>query len=155
MTFLKNMTLAICVLSLAHTAIMMLVPDRFRSEMRSVTALIAVVTLSSMFIHADISDISLELGKISFESKAVSRNELVQRELESRISEYIASFLEEDGVRIKKVSVGTTIDEQYSIFITEVGLILDPSESSREEQIRGTVTEKIGDIEVKIGYEEN
>lgn len=155
MMFLTDLTLTICVLSLICTALMMLVPDRFRREIRSVIALIAAVTVCAMLLGVDISDISSELGTLSFNKDLATHDRLVQDELEGRISEYIASFLLEDGIECKKVEVRTTIDEQRRISITEASLELDDRDRDRESKARSLIREKIGEIDVKISYEES
>lgn len=155
MKFLTNITLTVCVLTVVCTVLMMLVPDRFRREIRSVISLIAAVTIGAMLIGADFEDISYGLENLRFDSEAASHDRLVQDELETRIGEYIASFLSEEGVECKKVSVRTTIDEQRRISITEASLRLDVSASELDSFVRALIGEKIGEIDVKISYEES
>ena len=155
MSFLKHITLTVCVLSIIYTVLMMLVPDRFRRELRSVLSLLVVVSIGAMLLGADLSDISSEFSGISFSTELSSHDYLVQSELEERLAEYIESFLAEEGTFVKKVSVGTTIDEQRRISITKASLILDEADTGREQRIRALIEEKIGKIEVEISYEDS
>lgn len=154
MKFLSGLCFTVCVMSIVYTALMMLAPDRFRREIKGVFALVAVITVFSSFLHADLSDISEGLAGIDFERESYSRDELVKAELEERVAEYIKSFLAEEGIECKKISVRTTIDEQRRISISEASLEADLSQSGAEDLIRSLIAEKIGGIEVNIIYGE-
>lgn len=149
MTFLKDLTLAVCVLSAIHTVLMMLAPDRYRQELRTVVALAAAVTVCGFMLRADLSELSFGISELDPDSVSDQRNSLVQRELENKIEQYISSFLEESGTECKKVSVRTTIDGQSCIFITEVEITLDP-DGIDIQHVKEAVREKIGDVDVKI-----
>lgn len=155
MTLLRNLTLSVCILSLVHTVLIMLVPDRFRGEIRSVTALIIAVTVAGFMLNADFSDIPSGLGMQDFDSALETRNDLVKSELEAKVGEYIVSLLGQQGIESEKVSVRTTIDGQNSIFITEVSITLSQNDSPREESVRALVRDRIGDVDVEILYGDN
>lgn len=155
MRFLRDITMTVCILSLIYTALMMLVPDRFRRELRTVLAMTAAVTLGAMLLGADMSDISTQFGGLSFDAEDIQYKNMVQSELEARLEEYITTLLSESGTEVKKLTVRTTIDEQNRISITEASLELDGVYRGQEAQIRGLLSEKIGDIEVKISYEDS
>ena len=144
MSFLKNAVLTVCMLSVISTLFMMLVPDRFRRDIKSVISLIA-----------DFSDLGTDFNSIEFQQSTASRNRLIQSEVESRAADIIASFLEENGISCKNIAVRTTIDGQNSIFITETDILLDSSEKEREQFVRSIIAERVGDIEVKIRYEDS
>ena len=155
MKFLTSLTLTVCTLSILYTAVMMLVPDRFRRELRSVLSLITAVTLGAVIIGADFSDISARFESLSFESASYSRDDLVQADLEARIADYILSVLSDRGITCKKISVGTTIDEQRRISITKASLTLEKSFQAQDALITSLISAKIGDIEVNITYEDS
>lgn len=154
MSFLKTFTLAVCGLSVVGSVAMMLVPDRFRREMRAVIAISAFAAVAALVSGADFSDISsgLSFGEKPLDSP--SYEQLVCEELEAQVADYIESFLKEAGIDCKKVAVGTTIDGQYRIFITEASLKLDPSEKDKEDLARALIKEKIGEIKVEISCED-
>lgn len=154
MNLLKNITFVICVLSVGYTAVMMLVPDRFRAEIRSVFALAGVVTVVGMTAGADMSELPQKFADFD-ESGIVSENDLlIQAELEARVGEYLESLLREEGIICKKVSVGTTIDSLRRISITEADIWLDGGYADREGDIKELVRNKIGDIGLNINYED-
>lgn len=155
MRFLTSLTLTVCILSILYTAMMMLVPDRFRRELRSVLSLIVVVTLGAVILGADFSDISARFENLSFDSGTYSRDQLIQTELETRISDYIGTLLDEQGISCKKITVGTTIDELRRISITKASLTLDSAYQAREALITSLISKNIGDIEVNITYEDS
>lgn len=154
MNLLNNITFVICVLSVGYTAVMMLVPDRFRAEIRSVFALAGVVTVVGMAAGADMSELPQKFADFE-ESGIVSENDrLIQAELEARVGEYLESLLREEGIICKKVSVGTTIDSLRRISITEADIWLDSGYADREGDIKELVRNKIGDIGLNINYED-
>lgn len=155
MKFLTSLTLTVCTLSILYTAMMMLVPDRFRRELRSVLSLIAVVTLGAVIVGADFSDVSARFENLSFENGVYSRDSLVQAELEARIADCISDILSERGITCKKITVGTTIDELRRISITKASLTLDESFQAQDALITSLISAKIGDIEVNITYEDS
>ncbi len=154
MSFLRNITLLICTASLIYTAVLMLVPDRFRREIRSVLALAAAVAVGAVITNADLSDLSGVFGEINMPQSLESRDSLIQEELEERLCDYLESLLSEQGINVKKLTVGTTIDGQRRISITDAGIELDSVYRERESEIRALIGEKIGEIEVKISYED-
>lgn len=154
MKLITNLTLTICVLSLCSTAILMLAPDRYRREIRSVVSLVTVVSVGAIILGADYSDLPA-LPAYDFDAPLAASDELVQRELESRLSDYLFTFLEEEGITAKKVEVGTTIDNSRSIFITKASLWLDHDSAELVPFAEAKIKEKIGDIEVKIIYEDS
>lgn len=151
MKLISNLTLTVCVLSLASTVILMLVPDRFRREIRSVVSLVAVVSVGAIILGADYSDLPA-LPKADLDPQPAASDELVRLELESRLSDYVFTLLEEEGITVKKVEVGTTIDNSRSIFITKASLWLDPASERLAPLAEAKIKEKIGDIEVQIIY---
>ena len=154
MNLLNNITFVICVLSVGYTAVMMLVPDRFRAEIRSVFALAGVVTVVGIAAGADMSELPQKFEDFE-ESGIVSENDrLIQAELEARVGEYLESLLREEGIICKKVAVGTTIDSLRRIFITEADIWLDSGYADREGDIKELVRNKIGDIGLNINYED-
>lgn len=155
MRFLTSLTLTICTLSILYTAMMMLVPDRFRRELRSVLSLISVVTLGAVILGADFSDVNARFNSLSFDGSVSSRDRLIQSELETRIADYISTVLSEHGISCKKITVGTTIDEQRCISITKASLAVDESFRTQDALITSLIVNKIGDIEVKITYEDS
>lgn len=154
MKLILNLTLTVCVLSLASTALLMLVPDRYRREIRSVMSMVAVVSVGAMILGADFSDIPA-LSGMDFDSHLATSDALVQKNLENRLSDYIYTFLAEEGIPAKKVEVRTTIDNSRSIFITKASLWLDPASAQLEPLAEAKIKEKIGDIEVQIIYEDS
>lgn len=152
MKFLSEITLTVCVLSVICTVMMMLVPDRYRRDIRSVVSLIAAIAIIASVLGADFSDIGADFESISFQSGVETRNSLIQSDVEKRLEDYMTSFLAEKGIKCKNIRVRTTIDEQNSIFITEAELLLDSSDKEREPFIRSILAEKIGEIDVKISY---
>ena len=153
MRFLLGLTLTVCTVSVISTALMMLAPDRFRREIKAVISLITAVALCSAILKTDFSGLAEKFSLPDFDSEAVSNDRLIQGELESRISEYLQSLLEEEGIDVKKVSVGTTIDGNRRISITKASLRLGSEEKPREEQVRSLIAQKIGQIDVEIYYE--
>ena len=155
MRFLTSLTLTVCVLSILYTAMMMLVPDRFRRELRSVLSLITVVTLGAVILGADFSDISARFENLSFETGAYTRDQLIQNELETRIADYISTILYEHGISCKKITVGTTIDPERRISITKASLTVENTYLQQDALITSLIKQNIGDIEVKITYEDS
>ena len=155
MKFLTSLTLTVCVLSILHTAMMMLVPDRFRRELRAVLSLISFVTLGAVILGADFSDVASRFQNLTFDETAYTRDSLIQRDLEDRIAEYIGAVLLEKGIECKKIEVRTTIDEQRRISITKASLWCDKSYESDDAAITSLVKMKIGDIEVNTTYEDS
>ncbi len=155
MTLIKDLTLAICVLSLGYALLSVLVPDRYRSELRSIASLAAAVTVIGMISGADFGDVMTGFPEFSAEEGTYERERLICAELEERIGEYLSELLEEEGLGCKKVSVRTTIDGQNRISITEVGLVADGALREREGDIRALVLEKIGSVGIEIRYGES
>lgn len=151
MKTLAGITLAICALSVVHTALSMLAPDRYRREMRAIVALIAVAALAHVISGADFSYDDFDLGDISG-GTFLSRDDLIKKELEDKISDYIFSLLSERGIVPKKISVTATIDGQRRISITKASLTLDQSYREEEPKISSLIRENVADIPIDYFY---
>ena len=154
MDFLKDLTLTVCVVSLGCAVLLMLVPDKFRGELRSVLSLAAAVTVCAMLLGADFTEFSADLGDISFYPETSERAELICADLDGRLSAYAEEILKSEGIDFKKVSVRTTIDGQNSISITEVGVELPGYEQTRADEVRALISEKIGPLKINIRCED-
>lgn len=152
MKTLAGITLAVCALSVVHTALSMLAPDRYRREMRAIVALIAVAALAHVISGADFSYDDFDFGDISGSGTFLSRDDLIKKELEDKISDYISSLLSERGIVPKKISVTATIDGQRRISITKASLTLDQTYREEEPKISSLIRENVADIPIDYFY---
>ncbi len=151
MKTLAGITLAVCALSVVHTALSMLAPDRYRREMRTIVALIAVAALAHVISGADFSYDDFDFGDLSG-GAFLSRDDLIKKELEDKISDYISSLLSERGIVPKKISVTATIDGQRRISITKASLTLDRTYREEEPKISSLIRENVADIPIDYFY---
>lgn len=154
MTWLKNITLCICAYSLLHTIIKLLAPNRLYPQVKTVMSLLLAITVGTMLLNIDISDMSDQLNSISYSQNLSQEDELVVAEIEARLSDYLFSALSERGIEAKKVEVKTNIDEQYCISISEAWITVRPEDDAKSDTIKRIVKEKIGDINVFIDVSE-
>lgn len=154
MKFFTQTVLAAAVLGTLHILLLALAPDKYRREIKAIISLITVITIASLLSGADFSDITSSLKEIELSESVYSNDELVKKDLEGRIEQYLEALLSEQGIECKKISVGTTIDESRRIFITKASLRLSEEYSDREPEIRELIKTRIGEIGTEISYED-
>ena len=155
MSTIMNISAAICVLSLLHTIIALLSPERFRRQLGIVMSIISALVIGSMVLGADISFDDIELPDTgTFEQSYEKANELVVQELEDRLSEFVSKLMNERGIPAEKISVKTTIDESGSISISEVSMTVNGSKEVNGEKITDIIKNEIGKVKLTLEYSE-
>ncbi len=155
MSTIMNISAALCVLSLLHTIIALLSPERFRRQLSIVMSIISALVIGSMFLGADISFDEIELPNTdTFEQSYEKANELVVQELEDRLSEYVSNLMDEMEVPAEKISVKTTIDKSGSISISEVSMTVNGSKEVYGAKITEIIKSEIGKVKLTLEYSE-
>ena len=155
MSTIMNISAALCVLSLLHTIIALLSPERFRRQLSIVMSIISALVIGSMFLGADISFDEIELPNTdTFEQSYEKANELVVQELEDRLSEYVSNLMDEMEVPAEKISVKTTIDKSGSISISEVSMTVNGSKEVYGAKITEIIKSEIGKVQLMLEYSE-
>ena len=154
MTALKNLIFSLGVLVVLQFIFSTLAPERYRTAIKMALSLIAVAVVSAGILKIDFSDIYSSFPSITSELSKHESDQLILDELNSRLSEYIASLLENEGIVSEKISVDTTIDENRCISIIKASIVLGSEYEKDEAIIIGLIKSKIGDIEASISFVE-
>lgn len=102
MGLLKNITVSVCLLSLVYSVMMLLTPDRFKRQMKSVISIITAVTMGGLIISGGNAEDIFSSINIPSIGESQSSNTAVMRELEERLNEQIQKLMEENGIPIEK-----------------------------------------------------
>lgn len=154
MTALKNLMLSLSALFVLQFIFSMLAPERYRSAIKMALSLITVAVVSAGILKIDFSNIYSSFPSITSELSKHESDQLILDELNSRLSEYIASLLENEGIVSEKVSIDTTIDENRCISITKASIELGSEYEKDEIIVINLIKSKIGDIEVSLSFVE-
>lgn len=154
MTALRNLIFSLGVLVVLQFIFSTLAPERYRTAIKMAVSLIAVAVVSAGILKIDFSDIYSSFPSITSELSKHESDQLILDELNSRLSEYIASLLENEGIVSEKISVDTTIDENRCISIIKASIELGSEYEKDEAIIISLIKSKIGDIEVLISFVE-
>lgn len=155
MSIIKEITLLISAFSVAYCIIMLLTPDKYRRQIKSLVALTLTVSLGSVIIGADFdinSFISADYSKM--DSSYYIADDMVQKELEARLEHSIKSIFEENSIPIEKISVSTNIDKDNCIFISKISLTVSGSRKEYQLLIEQVAESRIGDVAVETVYTE-
>ncbi len=154
MGLLKNITVSVCVLSLVYSVMMLLTPDRFKRQMKSVISIIMAVTMGGLIINAGNGEDIFSSINIPSIGESQSSNAAVMRELEARLNEQIQKLMEENGIPIEKIDVSVDIDGDNCIFISKLEAQISGSRKLYEEKVRSLVKSDIGDVNLEIVFTE-
>ena len=154
MTALKNLMLSLSALFVLQFLFSLLAPEKYRPTIKMALSLIAVAVVSAGILKIDFSNIYSSFPSINTELSSYESDQLILDELNSKLSEYIASLLENEGIVSEKISVDTTIDENRCISIIKASIVLGSEYEKDEAIIIGLIKSKIGDIEVSISFVE-
>ncbi len=154
MEFLKNITISVCALSLVYSIMMLLTPDRFKRQMKSVISVIIAVTIGGIILHGGYDDDFLSSLEIpSFDARS-SSNEMMLTELEARLNVQIEKLIEEKGIPVEKVETDIDIDADNCIFISRLLIEVNGAKSEYEEKLRSIVKSDIGDVNLETAFAE-
>ncbi len=154
MGLLKNIAVSVCVLSLVYCIMMLLTPDRFKRQMKSVISIITAVTMGGLIISGSSGEDIFSSINIPSIGESQSSNAAVMRELEARLSEQIQRLMEENGIPVEKIDVSVDIDGDNCIFISKLAAQISGSQKLYEEKIRSLVKSDIGDVNLEIAFTE-
>ncbi len=156
MIFLKNLTISICVLSLMYFIIMLITPDRYKRQLRSLISIIAAVTIGGIVLGADFSfDGIPQIESESLNGSVSYADQLVISELEKRLEEQIGKMIQEAQIPMEKISVETNIDDDNCIFISKISMTIGGSREKYEAEAIRLVETKIGDISIDLTFSED
>lgn len=154
MGLLKNIAVSVCVLSLVYCIMMLLTPDRFKRQMKSVISIITAVTMGGLIISGSSGEDIFSSINIPSIGESQSSNAAVMRELEVRLSEQIQRLMEESGIPVEKIDVSIDIDGDNCIFISKLAAQISGSQKLYEEKVRSLVKSDIGDVNLEIAFTE-
>lgn len=154
MGLLKNIAVSVCVLSLVYCIMMLLTPDRFKRQMKSVISIITAVTMGGLIISGSSGEDIFSSINIPSIGESQSSNAAVMRELEVRLSEQIQRLMEESGIPVEKIDVSVDIDGDNCIFISKLAAQISGSQKLYEEKVRSLVKSDIGDVNLEIAFTE-
>lgn len=154
MGLLKNITISVCVLSLVYCIMMLLTPDRFKRQMKSVISIITAVTLGGLIISGGNAEDIFSWINIPSIGEGQSSNAAVMRELEARLNEQIQKLMVENGIPVEKIDVSVDIDGDNCIFISKLAAQISGSQKLYEEKVRSLVKTDIGDVNLEIAFTE-
>lgn len=154
MGFLTTVTISVCVLSLVYSIMMLLTPDRFKRQMKSVISVIIAVTIGGIILHGGYDDSFLSALEIPPIAAQGSSNEIMIAELEARLNEQIEKLIEEKGIPVEKVESDIDIDADNCIFISRLFVRISGSKSEYQEKIRSIVKSDIGDVNLETAFTE-
>ncbi len=154
MGLLKNITVSVCVLSLVYCVMMLLTPDRFKRQMKSVISIITAVTMGGLIISGGSGDDTFSSINIPSIGESQSSSAAVMRELETRLNEQIQKLMAENGIPAEKIEVRVDIDGDNCIFISRLTATISGSQKLYEEKVRSLVKSDIGDVNLEIVFTE-
>lgn len=154
MTALKNLMLSLSAMFVLQFLFSLLSPEKYRPAIKMALSLITVAVVSAGILKIDFSNIYSSFPSINTELSSYESDQLILDELNSKLSEYIASLLEDEGIVSEKVSVDTTIDENRCISITKASIELGSEYEKDEIIVINLIKSKIGDIEVSLSFVE-
>ena len=154
MTFLRNITLTIVILSVINVVLSLLVTDKYRKQMQVILSIISAISIAGLLLNADFSDISTITWDLNFEDYGTSyTDKAVIDELNERLAEHIHSVIKENGIDVKNVSVKTNIDDERRIFISKISLTI--TNEGDKEAVNRIIERNVGSTEVEITVSED
>lgn len=156
MSFLKNITISICTLSLVYSIFMLLTPDRFQRQVKIIISLITAAVIGSMLLgikELPTDMFSLEIPKTG--DSFISRQDLVVKELEAELTKQIALIFSENDIPTENIYLKTDIDEDNCIFISELVITVKGGRESYGEKAESIVKSRIGDVNHRIMFTED
>ena len=154
MTFLRNITLTIVILSVINVVLSLLVTDKYRKQMQVILSIISAISIAGLLLNADFSDISTITWDLNFEDYGTSyADKAVIDELNERLAEHIHSVIKENGIDVKNVSVKTNIDDERCIFISKISLTI--TNEGDKEAVNRIIERNVGSTEVEITVSED
>lgn len=155
MTLLKNITFAVCVMSLVYVVLGLLTPERYRRKMKTVVSTLSALAVAGTFLGNDFAISSEKIfkdGELSL--GGISQTDMVLSELDLKLADYLLPYYKEKGIPIEKITVKTNIDGEGCIFISKISLTVSGKKELYEDAIKRLTADNIGKVSLEMSFSE-
>lgn len=156
---LKAAILAGCAVGIAASLADITVSSKYRTQIRTIIALILIVVISGPFMQTDfeqfISQYIKEMDTIKEQN--VSQQAMAQNVLqtaENNLSEYISAKLVSVGIKPQSVSIELTVTQDGQVQLSRTNVVIDKEDLKHYDDIKRIVADELLQGEVNISWED-
>ncbi len=156
---LKAAILAGCAVGIAASLADITVSQKYRTQIRTIIALILIVVISGPFMQTDfdsfISQYIEEMDTIkeqNLSQQAMAQN--VIQTAEDNLSEYISAKLVSAGIKPQSVSIELTVTQDGQVQLSRTNVVIDKEDIEFYDDIKRIVTDELLQGEVNVSWED-
>lgn len=156
---LKAAILAGCAVGIAASLADITVSQKYRTQIRTIIALILIVVISGPFMQTDfdsfISRYIEEMDTIKEEN--ISQQAMAQNVLdtaEENLSEYISAKLVSAGIKPQYVSIELTVTQDGQVQVSRTNVVIDKEDIEFYDDIKRIVSDELLQGEVNVSWED-
>lgn len=156
---LKAAILAGCAVGIAASLADITVSQKYRTQIRTIIALILIVVISGPFMQTDfdsfISRYIEEMDTIKEENisqQAMAQN--VIQTAEENLSEYISAKLVSAGIKPQSVSIELTVTQDGQVQLMRTNVVIDKEDLEFYDDIKRIVSDELLQGEVNVSWED-
>ena len=156
---LKAAILAGCAVGIAASLADITVSQKYRTQIRTIIALILIVVISGPFMQTDfdsfISQYIEEMDTIkeqNFSQQAMAQN--VIQTAEDNLSEYISAKLVSAGIKPQSVSIELTVTQDGQVQLSRTNVVIDKEDIEFYDDIKRIVADELLQGEVNVSWED-
>lgn len=156
---LKAAILAGCAVGIAASLADITVSSKYRTQIRTMIALILIVVISGPFMQTDfdsfISRYIEEMDTIKEENisqQAMAQN--VIQTAEDNLSEYISAKLVSAGIKPQSVSIELTVTQDGQVQLMRTNVVIDKEDLEFYDDIKRIVSDELLQGEVNVSWED-
>lgn len=156
---LKAAILAGCAVGIAASLADITVSQKYRTQIRTIIALILIVVISGPFMQTDfdsfISQYIEDMDTIKEENisqQAMAQN--VIQTAEENLSEYISAKLVSAGIKPQSVSIELTVTQDGQVQLMRTNVVIDKEDLEFYDDIKRIVSDELLQGEVNVSWED-
>ncbi len=156
---LKAAILAGCAVGVAASLADITVSQKYRTQIRTIIALILIVVISGPFMQTDfdlfisryIEDMDI-IKEENISQQAMAQN--VLQTAEDNLSEYISAKLVSAGIKPQYVSIELTVTQDGQVQVSRTNVVIDKEDLEFYDDIKRIVSDELLQGEVNVSWED-
>lgn len=156
---LKAAILAGCAVGVAASLADITVSQKYRTQIRTIIALILIVVISGPFMQTDfdsfisryIEDMDI-IKEENISQQAMAQN--VLQTAEENLSEYISAKLVSAGIKPQSVSIELTVTQDGQVQVSRTNVVIDKEDLEFYDDIKRIVSDELLQGEVNVSWED-
>lgn len=156
---IKGVILSGCIVGIAASLVDASVSDKYRSQIRTIVALILIIVIAQSFLRVDFDSLVRqyidEFENITISETSQTMSDDVVTLAQERLEQYISAKLEAMGIKPLRVSIELTVTEDGLVQVGRTNVVISREQLEHYDAVKQIVASELpqGTVNVSWGDE--